>query len=1294
MILHKNNIFKLFIFAFILSITHSIAKGSNAKFYSINNIHGISVREANSICKDETGFIWASSKTGIIRLTDDDFKTYQLPYETADVISVKLALRDNKLIAYTNNGQLYAYNSIYDRFDLLVNMSVVLNSRYLNLNKIQIDNLGHLWISTTMGQYSYKSGTLARAVEEFMDVYDCYWFNDRELFIAHTNGINVLNIETLEHYAIDDSRIKALRLYYDEKTDKLWIGTISSGLYYIDMKTKTLHHYLKNIIPKQPILAIEANADSTLMLGIDGQGIWEISTHAEKVLNVYKESSDDPSSLRGNGVYDIFCDENGRVWVCTYSGGVSFFDQATPLVNQINHQINNTNSLINNDVNSVLVDRNGNYWFATNNGISFWNVSTNRWKSFYHNTQAQAQAFLSLCEDNNGKIWAGTYSSGFYILDANTGKEEAHYTENEEFKFSSYYVFDILKDSQGDIWVGGAQSDLICYLTKEKKFRPYLGYPLYVIEELRPGEILLGCTYGLLLLNKETGQTQNLLPGYIINDALALNDDIWLGSSGDGIIKYNLTNKTINKFGTETGLTSNFVTSITHHKGFIWVGTENGICRFDPGNNHVQTYASILPLSNVSFNQDSKFKLKNGDIVWGTNNGAVIFNPSLLEQIEIDGKIYFQDLIIAGRSVRDDANFELNSPIDSLKNITLKYNQNTLTLGLIPLGTSTSGSKYSWMLEGYDTDWNLATANRFLTYTNIPNGEFVLKIRMFDASLSQLIAEREINVHILPPFWQTWWFRSLILTLFISTVSFLMLYYVNQLKKQHSEERIRFFTNMTHDIRTSLTLISAPIEQLDKETNLTPLGRHYLNLAVEQVRRLSMISTQLLDFQKVDIGKENLNLTMVELNKLIDHRKLMYESVAQNKNIELVFTPTKDEYYSAVGETLIEKVIDNLISNAIKYSHPNSSINIKLTYNDDYWTLEVADRGIGINHKAQRQLFREFYRAENAINSKIVGSGIGLLLVKSYVNMHGGKITCTSEENIGTTFKVVVPYRNLTTSSTTKISTETNVQDNVDINDLPLAKDHDNKMRVLVVEDNDDLRNFMQYPLQEEFNVILAEDGEVAWTLIQDQLPDMIVSDVMMPNMDGFELCRLLKSTYETSHIPIILLTALAEKSEKLHGLGLGADDYLTKPFDMGLLTQKIKTIIRNREFTREKTLKRISENNDEPILQNELNDKFVKKALAVVQQNVSNPQFGKEDFASEMNVSTSLLYKKIKSLTDQSPSDFIKTIRLNKAFEYLKTNKYSVTEVSEICGFTSINYFSTVFKKHFGKPPTEVNNL
>ncbi|MDP2843764.1 MAG: response regulator, partial [Acetobacterium sp.] len=437
---------------------------------------------------------------------------------------------------------------------------------------------------------------------------------------------------------------------------------------------------------------------------------------------------------------------------------------------------------------------------------------------------------------------------------------------------------------------------------------------------------------------------------------------------------------------------------------------------------------------------------------------------------------------------------------------------------------------------------------------------------------------------------------------------------------------------------------------------------------------------------------------MTDIVKLVSNRKKMLDTYAKSRNIELVFVHDREGYTTAVDESKMEKIIDNLISNAIKYSPDNSQIRIDFRCDDKKWVLQVKDNGIGISRKAQRQLFKEFYRGENAINSKVVGSGIGLLLVKDYVTMHGGNISCNSQENIGSTFQVLIPFKSISVESVVTNSPSNTSILSGSVTDVSLQTETENEiqaskeMKVLIVEDNDDLLIFLKSTLGNDFKISTAVDGEKAWELILKQIPDLVVSDIMMPNMDGFELCKLMKSTYETSHIPIVLLTALSEKAEQLRGLGLGADDYLTKPFDINILLQRIKSIIRNREVVREKAFKIIrGESADPAILENVLNDKFLKKIVEVARENVSNSGFSKDEFASSVNMSSSLLYKKIKSLTGLSPTDFIKTIRLDHALTLMQSREYTVTEVSELCGFASVGYFSTVFKKHFGKSPTEI---
>ena len=1282
----------------IFFVSVSTSYSADTKFYHINTIHGISMREISSVCKDTSGFIWASSKTGILRLTEDGYRTYQLPYKTADITSLKLVYKHTRLVAYTNNGQIFLYNELYDRFDFLTDLRTLSKNRHIAISNIEIDNTGDFWIAASDGLYKYKKHQLLSVGDLRNETYYVRLLDNKQLFYANRIGIGILNTETSSYTFINTNRsdniIQVSSLFNDKNNNILWIGTFSHGLYKYDLSTNTFTEFPIKELPKQPILALEGSSNNSLFMGVDGQGLWELSKDGSKVLNIYKEDMNNPSSLRGDGIYDIFCDENKRVWVATYTGGLSFFEQDVPLVNHITHRINNNNSLGNNEVHQILEDHKGNIWFATDNGITRWNPGSNQWDVFYQNNREQAKVFLALCEDNLGNIWGGTYSSGIYILDSNTGKKLRHYSgEIQKPDMPGKFIFDIFKDSEGDIWIGGI-SDVVCFLSKENRFRSYPVKRANSFTELSPDRILASYNHGIAVLNKESGNVETLLDECLPNDVIVIDNHLWVATSGNGLIKYNYIDKTQVQFSTHSGLVSNYVNSIIATNGYLWIGTENGLCQLNLANNSILTYPSIHSLSNLSFNINSCTRLRNGDLIWGTNNGAITYTPDKLFKNIHKGKIFFQDIIVSGRSIRENPNIIKHTPIDKQTGITLNHSQNNLSMELVPIGILSKGVKYSWKMEGLDSDWSQPSDFPVINYANLPSGNFRLMIKMLDNSLSHVIDERSLEIQILPPFWQTWWFRLLIIVIVIGIITYILRIYSNQLKQKHAKDKIRFFTNMAHDIRTSLTLISAPIEQLERITELSEKNRYYLDLATEQSQKLSSVVTQLLDFEKTDNDKEQLFVTNTDIVQLISNRCSAFSVVAEKENVNILFSSNLTSYTTGVDELKIEKIVDNLISNAIKYSNQGGKVEISLICKESVWSFEVKDHGLGISENAKSKLFKEFYRGDNKANSKIVGSGIGLLLVKNYVTLHGGKIEYESEENMGSTFRIEIPSKEVTenTIQTDSIIADAHVYSNREI-DIPETSN--NKLiRILFVEDNTDLQTFLHRALEDTYKVTTANDGIEAWGLIQKEIFDVVISDIMMPNMDGFELCKKIKSTFETSHIPVILLTSLSHKTKQLEGLGLGADDYITKPFDITLLLQRVKTIFKNREIIKDKTFKLLGQTSqeEEQVYSNELNDQFVKNALNVVTKNISNSYFGKDEFASEMNVSPSLLYQKLKALTGQSPLDFIRTIRFKHAMELLLLNKYSMLEISEMCGFSSASYFSTAFKKYFGRSPIEVN--
>ncbi|MBN2596751.1 MAG: hybrid sensor histidine kinase/response regulator, partial [Marinifilaceae bacterium] len=582
---HSRTKIHLFLIFFWCSI---IAGANEYSFYNINEIYGTSIRGANSVCEDESGFIWVSSKAGIYRFTEDDKRQYHLPYVTVNVLSVKLLYYNSHLYAYTNNGQFFKYNSLSDKFEFILDLRVLLENEYLVVSDVLGSDDGEFYMAATYGLYHYsEEDGIKRIHESDEKEHFLEWYDEKYFFWGHAGDLCLVNAhsgktELLASFGKKES-LQILELYFDKESEKLWIGTVTGDAFYYDTRFDRIVSVKSEGFPEQPLMAIEANTDSTIMLGFDGQGLWEFDKKGTRVLNKYREDQDNPGSLAGNGVYDIFKDSKNRVWVCTFTGGVSFFKQSTNPVRDIRHRVNTVNSLVNNVVNDVFEDSKKNIWFATNNGISKWNVKRDRWSSFFSSPPGDPLAFLSVFEDSRGRIWAGTWGGGVKVFDPDSGKEML------KFKDFGDFIFDAFQDSDGYLWIGGIVEEIVRYDIKSDKLKEFEKQPVYKIGELSENEMLFGCPYGLISMNKENGKIEILMPGYIVHDFFVRYNVVWCGTSGKGLVSYNAESKVIEEFGVNDGLPSNFVNSICQYDNSFWLGTEAGLCRFFPETKNIIT---------------------------------------------------------------------------------------------------------------------------------------------------------------------------------------------------------------------------------------------------------------------------------------------------------------------------------------------------------------------------------------------------------------------------------------------------------------------------------------------------------------------------------------------------------------------------------------------------------------------------------------------------------------------------------------------------------------------------------
>jgi ligand-binding sensor domain-containing protein len=866
---------KLQLLSILLIISLETLGSEDIKFFSVSNIFGISKHEFFSLCKDDNGFIWASSRSEILRLTNDDYRSYRLPYESKDNIFIEITSNGAEVVAYTNNKQLFRYNEVFDRFDF-IRLPTDLD---LWVSEILIGKDNSYWIATRSGLFRYKDGKLS-LLGEASDVPMIAWGENGRLIFARNKEISMLDVNTLEVERLCGFPINTFlvsEIYYDAVMRRVMIGTLIGAVYAYDFNTANLSRISIKDSPLQQILAIESNTDSTLLVGFDGKGIYMLDKRSGNVITKFEENADDPYSLMGNGVYDILFDrETNTVWVCTYTGGVSFFKQSKSPVTLIQRRINQSNSLYNNHVNQILEDSRGNLWCATDNGLSHLDTKNKKWNSYHQDEKQQSKVFLSLCEDDEGRIWAGTFSSGVYLFDAKTGREIAHYTR-ATMPVASNFAFDIFKDREGNMWIGGNQNDIIVYSKRENTFRSYGFQAVSAFGEIDSAKIAMACANGLLTIDKVNGQIDTLVAGQVLHDLLVYRDDIWMCTSGEGLLRYNVKDKTLLKITEQSGLNSDYAYSILLSDGFLWVGTEQGLCRVNPEDNTVVNYSSLLSLGNIMFNRNANCRLRDGRLAFGTSNGVIMFNPPEVRKSPFEGRIFFQDILVNGRSIRDLRNLKINEPVDKLTNLSLKYNQNNLAVEILPLSSESGYFRFSWKMEGQDENWSQISGLRKLNYTNIPAGDYRLQIRMYDNSMMQ-VAERSIHIRITPPFWDTWWFRAIFLFVVLAIAFLSLRYYINRLKQRHSEEKVQFFANMAHDIRTSMTLITAPVGKMNSKNSFSDADRYYLDLVKQQVHRLSMTASHLLDFQKTDVGKGQPSLAMTDITRLITNSIKVFES--------------------------------------------------------------------------------------------------------------------------------------------------------------------------------------------------------------------------------------------------------------------------------------------------------------------------------------------------------------------------------------------------------------------------------
>lgn len=1026
--------------------------------------------------------------------------------------------------------------------------------------------------------------------------------------------------------------------------------------------------------------------------------------------------------MNGNSINDIYIDDGERIWLANYPIGITIRNNRYPSYKWIKHSIGNKQSLINDQVNAVIEDRDGDLWFATNNGISLFNSKTGQWSSVlssFEKPQANnSHIFLTLCEVSPGTIWAGGYSSGVYQIDKKSLQISYFMPPlySEGVMRPDKYIRDIRMDSQGYIWSGGFYN-LKRINLKTQNVRLYQGLnSITAITEKDANSMWIGSATGLYLLDKESGKFEHIkLPvesTYIYSLYQAKNGSLYIGTSGSGLLIYDFAQKLFTHYNSENCalISNNIYTILSDADKEILMGTESGLTSFYPQQKKFYNWTKDMGLMTTHFNALSGVLRKNNHFVFGSSEGAVEFHKDMKLPRDYSSKIIFSDFKLFYQTIYPgDKHSPLKESINDIKTLELGYNQNIFSLQVSSINYDyPSNILYSWKLDGFYEEWSKPGAENTIRYTNLAPGEYTLRVRAISNEDKRVvIEERSIDIIIDQPFWLTFWAMLFYAGILFLIASVLLRIIILRKQRKVSDEKIHFFINTAHDIRTPLTLIKAPLEELREKEELSKEGVSNMNTALRNVNALLRLTTNLINFERADVYSSELYISEHELNTFMNEIYGAFQQYANIKHINFTYESNFRYVNVWFDKEKMESILKNVISNALKYTPENGSVQIFVSEAEDSWSVEVSDTGIGIPANEQKKLFKLHFRGSNTINSKVTGSGIGLMLVWKLVRLHKGKINLSSIENQGSIIKITFPkdskrYRKAHLATPNKQRPETKSSNNIplpapEIYENPQKKEKKEKsQRILIVEDNDELRNYLSQTLSEDYLIQVCSNGKEALTVIPEYKPDLVISDIMMPEMRGDELCQAIKSNIETSHIPVILLTALNNEKDILSGLRIGADEYVLKPFNIGILKATISNLLANRALLRNKYASLDSEdeeNDDEEEYINYSQDidwQFIADVRKNIKDNIDNSALTVDVLASLMGMSRTSFYNKLKALTDQSPGDYIRLIRLKHAIKLLKENVHNITEISEMTGFNDVKYFREVFKKHYNVSPSQ----
>jgi signal transduction histidine kinase/DNA-binding response OmpR family regulator len=942
----------------------------------------------------------------------------------------------------------------------------------------------------------------------------------------------------------------------------------------------------------------------------------------------------------------------------------------------------------------------------------------------------------------------GTKSEGVYkaspVNAAQTKYHLTHFTANKEQPgcLTSNQIYSLLQDRQGRIWIGSFDSGLFLVQEKNRDVKfihtgaPFTYYPRQSFQKIRhmcldqQGNIWIATTDGLLIMEANDQQAGNYMyrsytkvPGdpnslgnnniqFIYQDS---KNRMWLSTSGGGLdlaIGANpLKSLSFADYTIKDGLPNDYLLSCTEDKaGNLWIATENGLSRFNPQAKTFRNYDSYDGLPKAGFSEASVTKLPGGEIGYGTTSGFISFVPETIGIHRIQGNIVFSGLQVNNVDVSPSINKDISADnINYAAGLKLKYNQDIITIEYSLLDYRSTKQAFAYRLVGFDNSWHSDRQFRRVTFTNLPPGNYVFEVKSLSTDLYSNLPYRRLAITILPPFWKTWWaylIYVVLAVLFIETIrrtvtTMIRLRNKIAVEQKVAELKLRFFTNVSHELRTPLTLIMNPLEQLFLKEKLSSQGTAWVEVAHKNASRMIRFINQLLDIRKLQTNTAKMNVSRVEILAFIKRIEEHFEDALQKNDLKLQILCEQKQLYITTDAEKLDVILYNLLSNAVKFSPHLKIITIRVKQLEDQRIeVSVSDQGPGVEKEKLAEIFELYYEGDLNSQKGLKGTGIGLALAKELVEFLGGTIRATNNESGGLTvhlqLSAISSFSEQDANGAT-ISFHDKLEKTTEqklLNSYVQTPQHPDREAplVLLVEDNPELNEFLNGQLSEYYRVEVAMDGREGLEKALTIVPDLIISDIMMPVMDGLQMLEKLKSQQETSHIPVVLLTAKHSVESQLEGLSYGADAYITKPFNNQLLIASVNNLLRQRKLLFEGMVlkKKTVDLSPGDVIITSKDETFLKEVIKAVEEKMSDPEFNIEIIAEAMSMSRTTFYKKFKSLADFTPVEFVREMRLQRAKQLLDAGGNNISEIAYEVGFNNPKYFSTCFKEKYQVTPSD----